>query len=111
MNRLAMPGMLAAIVAAAMLASCSSKVTQEQLTQLSDLRRQKDALNSQISAKEQEKNRVQGDVNARRADLDKCNTNKQFVSGKLAQWPDVWPDWKYVPESQAPAPTPAKRRR
>jgi uncharacterized protein (DUF3084 family) len=90
------------------LASCSSKITEEQLATLRDLRQQEQTLNQQIRQKEGERDRIQGEVNARRAELDRCNQNKQFVQGKLAQWPNVWPDWEYVPEN---TPTTSKPRR
>jgi uncharacterized protein (DUF3084 family) len=97
------------VVTAASMAmvGCSSKITQEQLTELQNLRQQEATLRQQVSAKEQEKSRLQSEVNARRGDLDKCNTDRQFVEGKLATWPDVWPDWKDTPAGTT---TPTTRR-
>jgi outer membrane murein-binding lipoprotein Lpp len=92
--------MLVLVVASAtVLTSCSSKITEEQLATLRDLRAQEQTLNQQIRQKEGERDRLQGEVNARRAELDRCNQNIQFVQGKLAQWPNVWPDWQDTPEA------------
>lgn len=94
MKRLHQLGLLAvALAGTTFLTSCSSKITQEQLTELQNLRQQEQTLNQQIRTKEQEKSRLQSEINARRADYDRCNTNRQFVQGKLSQWPNVWPDW------------------
>ena len=84
---------------------CASKITQEQLTELQNLKQQESTLRTQVSSKEQEKNRLQAEVTARRTELNQCNTNRQFIEGKLATWPDVWPDWK-----DAPPPTTTPRR-
>ena len=91
--------MLVLVVASAtVLTSCSSKITEEQLATLRDLRAQEQTLNQQIRQKEGERDRLQGEVNARKAELDRCNQNVQFVQGKLAQWPNVWPDWQDTPQ-------------
>jgi uncharacterized protein (DUF3084 family) len=92
------------------LTSCSSKITEEQLATLRDLRQQEQTLNQQIRAKEGERDRLQSEVNARRAELDKCNTNKQFVQGKMAQWPNVWPDWQDTPPPAPVTAQPKKKR-
>lgn len=85
------------LIAGVALAGCSSKITDEQLARLRQLRQDESSLRTQITAKKDEKNRLQGEINRLRADLDACAKDRQFVQGKLAQWPDVWPDWKYVP--------------
>jgi len=95
-----------AVAAAATLASCSNKITEEQLAQLRDLRQREQTLTQQIRAKKDERSRLQGEINTRRAELDRCNNDKAFVQGKLSQWPDVWPDWK-----DTPAPTESRPRR
>ena len=98
---------LAAVAAASMaMVGCASKVTQEQLTELQNLRQQESTLRQQVSAKEAEKTRLQSEISTRRGELDQCNTQRQFIEGKLATWPDVWPDWK-----DTPAPTTTSPRR
>ena len=95
---------LFAVAAASMaMVGCSSKISQEQLTELQNLKQQESTLRQQVSAKEQEKARLQSEVAARRAELAQCNTNRQFIEGKLAVWPDVWPDWKDTPPPTTPA--------
>jgi uncharacterized protein (DUF3084 family) len=96
---------LSLIVAAAAsmaLVSCSSKITDEQMAELQNLKTQEASLRQQVAAKESEKSRLQSEVNARRGDLDKCTSDRQFVEGKLATWPDVWPDWKDTPTTTTP---------
>ena len=86
--------LVVAVASAATLASCSNKITEEQLARLRELRQQEQTLTQQVRAKRDERSRLQGEINTRRAELDRCNQDKAFVQGKLSQWPDVWPDWK-----------------
>jgi hypothetical protein len=97
-----------AVVSMAALASCSSKITEEQLARLRDLRQKEQTLTQQIRAKKDERSRLQSEVNARRAELDKCAKDKAFVQSKLAQWPDVWPDYKDVPPPTGTGSTPRR---
>ena len=105
MKRIHQLGLLAVTAASMAMVGCSSKISQEQLTELQNLRQQESTLRQQVSAKESEKGRLQGEVAARRTSLDQCNSNRQFIEGKLATWPDVWPDWK-----DTPPPTSTPRR-
>jgi predicted phage gp36 major capsid-like protein len=89
--------LVVAVASMATLASCSSKITEEQLARLRELRQKEQTLAQQIRAKRDERSRLQSEVNARRAELDRCAKDKAFVQSKLAQWPDVWPDWKDTP--------------
>jgi septal ring factor EnvC (AmiA/AmiB activator) len=100
--------LVVAVMSLATLASCSSKITEEQLARLRDLRSKESTLAQQIRAKKDERSRLQSEVNARRAELDRCAKDKAFVQSKLAQWPDVWPDWKDTP---APTGTSSNPRR
>ncbi len=101
-------GIVAIALSAATLASCSSKITDEQLRELTSLRDQERSMNSQIRQAEQDKSRLQGEVNSRRAELERCNQNKQFVQGKLATWPNVWPDWQDTPANSPTSATPRR---
>lgn len=97
MKRTIRLGALALVVlGATSLTSCSSKITEEQLAELTRLRDQERTLLAQTRSLEQDKNRLQSEVTAQQTSLANCNTNKQFVQGKLSQWPNVWPDWQYV---------------
>lgn len=78
--------------------SCSNKITEEQLMQLRELRKQERSLNEAINKKKDNKMKLERELNSRRAELRDCQEKTQFVKDKLAKWPDVWPDWK--PEQQ-----------
>jgi outer membrane murein-binding lipoprotein Lpp len=85
-------GMLAlALAGSSFLAGCSSKITKEQLDEMRRLRAQEQTLKNEISAKTSERDRLQREVDARRREVDNCNSRRQFVQSKLAQWPNVWP--------------------
>lgn len=101
----------ALVVAVACMASivgCSSKITDEQLAKMKELRAKEQTLTQQIRSKRDEKSRLQSELSARKAELDKCAKDRAFVQSKLAQWPDVWPDWKDTPPA---APVESKPRR
>ena len=84
--------MLALTVAGlSFLASCSSKITTEQLATLRQLRTQEAQLKQDIEAKKNELNRLKNEVSAHQREVDNCNSRKQFVQSKLAQWPNAWP--------------------
>lgn len=81
------------------MAGCSSKITDEQLAQLKDLRQQEATLQSQVRQRNDAKSQLTNEVSRLQADLNQCGQDKSFVQGKLAQWPNVWPDWQYTPEA------------
>lgn len=110
MKRIHQLSLVAVATAGLAMAGCASKITQEQLAELQSLRQQESTLRQQISAKEQEKSRLLTEVNTRRGELDRCTKDRQFVEGKLAVWPDVWPDWKDTPPPATPT-TPSTNRR
>jgi len=85
--------------------SCSSKITEEQLMQLRELRKQQSSLTESINKKKDEKSRLERELNARKAELKDCEEKTQFVKDKLAKWPDIWPDWKYVEPKSEPTPS------
>lgn len=108
MKRTIRLGALALVVlGATSLTSCSSKITEEQMAELTRLRDQERTLIAQTRSLEQDKSRLQSEVTAQQTSLSNCNTNKQFVQGKLSQWPNVWPDWQYV-EPAPPSSTPRR---
>jgi len=98
---------VAVVVSMAALAGCTAKVTEEQLARLRELRQQERTLTEQISAKQNDRSRLQTEMASRRAELDRCGKDREFVQSKLAQWPNVWPDWQDTP----PAATPSTPRR
>lgn len=85
-------GMLVlALAGSSFLASCTSMITKEQLAELKSLREQERSLKQQIESKNEEKRRLQTEVDQLQKEVDNCNSKKQFVQSKLAQWPNVWP--------------------
>ncbi|MCE5305124.1 MAG: hypothetical protein ABFD61_04805 [Chloroherpetonaceae bacterium] len=76
------------------LSSCSNKITEEQLAQLQELRRQERSLQDGISNKQTELNKIRQEINMRKADLTNCQNELNTIKTRLSQWPDIWPDYK-----------------
>jgi outer membrane murein-binding lipoprotein Lpp len=72
---------------------CTSKITEEQLRELRDLRARESQLRQTISSSEAERLRVEGEVTRRQAEVRKCNEDKAFVQQQMGRWPNVWPDY------------------
>lgn len=72
---------------------CTPKITDEQLARLQELRKQEKQINADISSKQSEISKVEGEIKARQAELNNCNKDLDFVKQKLSQWPNVWPDY------------------
>lgn len=98
------------LVAASMatLAGCTSKITEEQLAKMRDLRAREQTLRQQLTTAKSNRDRLQSEINQRRSELDQCSKDREFVQSKLAQWPNVWPDWQYVPEGGGNTSTPRR---
>jgi len=90
-------GIGALIITATLFTSCSNKITEEQLLQLKELRKQDRSLTEMIDKKKAEKSKLEGELNARKGELNKCNDENDYMKKKLASWPDIWPDWKPAP--------------
>src|SRR4051812_48431146 len=103
--------LVAAVAGMVALAGCTAKVTEEQLARLRELRQREQTLTGQIRAKKDERSRVQGEITSRRAELDRCSKDREFVQSKLAQWPNVWPDWQPMAVDTAKAVGSSKPRR
>lgn len=81
------------IAGSTFLASCTSKITDQQLKELTDLRNRERTLRSQIEAKRTDLSNVQREVADQQKLVDRCAQDRQFVDTKLKQWPNVgWPD-------------------
>lgn len=74
------------------LTNCTAMITEEQLAQLQELRKKENQLNQEISTKQGEISKVEKELNARKAELDNCKKDREFVKQKLEKWPNVWPD-------------------
>lgn len=78
------------IIGGLALSSCTSMITEEQLSKLQELRREEASLNEKIeniNLDIQKLERELKDIEAQAAD---CDSKKKFVEEKLKQWPNVW---------------------
>lgn len=75
------------------LTDCTSKITQEQLQELQELKRRESGINDKIADINAELSKLRAELKSINGDLNKCNEDKEFVEDKLKNWPDVWPDW------------------
>jgi len=80
--------------------SCDN-VTEEQLAQLEELRREESSLKDKISDVNSEASKLKMELRDVNKDLDKCNKDRKFVEDKLKSWPNVWPDWNPNPTPEA----------
>lgn len=78
---------------ALMMTDCTSKITEEQMQELQELKRRESSLNDKIADINAELTKLRQELKSIQTDLNKCNEDKAFVESKLANWPDVWPDW------------------
>ncbi|MBS1538445.1 MAG: hypothetical protein JST20_11940 [Bacteroidetes bacterium] len=94
------------------LASCTPKITDDQLMKLRELRAESSRLTMDIQKKEAEKTRLEAELSRRRSETKECNDKMSFVQEKLSKWPNVWPDYDPSAPVIAPEPTlsPAKKK-
>lgn len=76
-----------------LITDCTSKITQEQLQELQELKRRESSLNDKIEDINSQLSKLRAELQTIKGDLKKCNEDKAFVEEKIANWPDVWPDW------------------
>ncbi len=76
--------------------SCSCKVTDEQLAQIAELRRQQKAVSAEITSTQNEKSKMNRELQNRKTEADNCNKKRDIVKQRLNQWPNIWPD--YTPQ-------------
>ena len=106
-----MPMVLLAV--ALVLASCTCKIKEEQMSQIRQLRTEDKQTAADIQKADAEKARVQKELASRQGDVRQCNQRLSFVQQKKAQWPNVFQDWDpNAPEAPAetPAPEPKKKK-
>ncbi len=84
------------IATSLILSSCSCKISEEQLKTLSDLRRQEQAVNADITSLQNEKSKTEREIQARKSEADECNQKRQIVKQRLSSWPNIWPE--YTPQ-------------
>ena len=81
------------IAGSLLITDCTSKITQEQLQQLQELKRKESSISDQISQYSSEIGKLREELKQLQAKAKECEENKAFVEDKLKSWPDVWPDW------------------
>lgn len=74
--------------------NCSSMITEEQMVQIEELRRNESSLNDQIKKGSKEVSKLKSELGARETELKKCKGDREFITNELNKWPDVWPDYK-----------------
>jgi peptidoglycan hydrolase CwlO-like protein len=83
-----------AVIVAISLSSCgAAKITDEQKTQLSELRRQQASLGEKIKLKTSDIARLEGEIAERERAVAKCTEEKIALEQRLAKWPNAWPDY------------------
>jgi septal ring factor EnvC (AmiA/AmiB activator) len=98
------------IVAFVALTSCgAAKITEEQKTQLSELRRQQASLGEKIKLKQTEIARLETEITDRERAVTKCNEEKTALESRLAKWPNAWPDYT-EPAVDSTKSTPKKKK-
>lgn len=81
-----------AILGGLILSSCTSKITEEQLATLQELRKEEASLKEQLKNENSEIDKIKAELSQIEAQVKDCDTKKAFVEGKLEEWPDVWGD-------------------
>lgn len=98
---------------ALVLASCTCKIKEEQMSQIRQLRTEDKQTAADIQKAEAEKSRVDKELASRQGDVRQCNQRLSFVQQKKSQWPNVFQDWDpNAPEPAAaePATTQPKKK-
>ncbi|MEY3387014.1 MAG: hypothetical protein RIR53_1825 [Bacteroidota bacterium] len=94
---------------AIVLASCTCKIKEEQLSQIRQIRTQDKETAADISKSESEKARASSELASRQSEVRTCNDRLSFIQQKKAQWPNIWGDWDPNAPEVEPAPAPASQ--
>jgi len=78
------------LVLSAFLTSCASKITQEQLNELQRLAEERQVIEHQTKAREDEIARLENEMKLRKSSADSCDSKRKTVAARLAKWPNVW---------------------
>lgn len=81
-----------AIIGGLLLTSCTSKITEEQLASLQELRKSEASLKEELSNLNSDIDKLKSELNQIQSQVDDCDSKKAFVEQKLEEWPDVWGD-------------------
>ena len=90
----------AILVSSFFLTNCTCYISEEDLGTIKDLRKQERSAAEEIGNKKKEKAGLERELSARQSEVSKCNEDRDFVKKKLAQWPNVWPDYTPEPEPE-----------
>lgn len=71
---------------------CTSKITEEQMALIQELKRKEMSLKEEIRSKKASSSELQAELQRRKAAVDNCQERLNFVKEKLSQWPNVWPE-------------------
>ncbi len=85
------------LIGSVIITSCSCKITEEQLEKIADLRRQEKTVSSEITSTQNERAKMNKELQARKAEADDCNQKRNIVRQRLSQWPNIWPDYTVQP--------------
>jgi len=88
---------LIVVVSGIILSSCRCDVRSDQLAKLAELRRQERNLNSEITAQQNAKSRLDSELVTRTAEVNDCKSKLEIVKQRLAAWPNIWPDYTPKP--------------
>lgn len=72
---------------------CTSMITEQQLAQLQELRKQERSLKQDINSAKSDISNLESEIKSRQSELDDCTKKADFIKSKLGQWPNVWPDY------------------
>lgn len=100
------------VIASVVITGCgAAKITDEQKTQIAELRRQQASLGEKIKLKQSEVSRLESEIAERERAVAKCNEEKSAVEQRLAKWPNAWPDYTPEPPVDSAAIKSAKKKK
>jgi hypothetical protein len=83
--------------------NCKNILSEQQLAQIKELRKNEKALQDDVQAKKKEKAGLEIELNKRMGELKDCKDHYNLIKGRLDQFPNLnWSDgWKPEPEKKA----------
>ncbi len=74
------------LTASFVFSGCTSRASEEEMKQLSDLKAEVASLNKDISQKERDKAALEREVAEKDGKLQQCNKDKELVKTRLQNW-------------------------
>jgi peptidoglycan hydrolase CwlO-like protein len=81
------------LVTGFILSSCTCKIKEDQLSKLTELRRQERSLTSEISDMQNTKAKVDRELQTRQSEYNDCDGRRDIVKQRLSVWPNIWSDY------------------